>query len=533
MKVIEKWLLAMIFTIVAISLLWQAPSASANTAKPTLPEIGKVQSEKAITSAAFSPDGKYFVTGAIDGKISFWNVGSLKHINSWETGQYNIQEIIFSADGTRLFILAESALLIMDTATGSSLKAIDNQVKDIALSDDGLTLLYIKQNDLIYWDIDQQKISNNFTLATAPHSLAISDTLGHIAIALENGDITIREIQSGNYIHTIKSSINHDPRYTKHMIQYSNDSSALYSAIVNPKADGYSFSITAPTFKVFDTTTKYSSKQLPTNFLNSFPIRLDQFIISPDDSYLIGIGLSNVEGYGDYLIVYDLTSGQLVQSTFTSTKDNPALAINATSNLLFASTFLYDTSSLPSTKPIALNIISEKQTMLENEMQSISAQLQYIDGKTENVDFSKVQWKSSNEKVAKFTFGKLEALGTGESTISASYNGLSTLFVIKVSTFNALEPAHEVDVDKIWTIKFNKKVDISTIKEQNIYIVDANDQIIPLLYYVEAGQESSVQLIPVKNYTPGEKYTLWVRDLVDTTGKPLNGLTKKEFYIKK
>ena len=74
-------------------------------------------------------------------------------------------------------------------------------------------------------------------------------------------------------------------------------------------------------------------------------------------------------------------------------------------------------------------------------------------------------------------------------------------------------------------------MNLQTIKEQNIYIIDQNNTVIPLLYYVESTSKNKVNLIPVKNYESGNIYTIVVKDVSSENNDSLQQFKIKKFTV--
>ena len=94
------------------------------------------------------------------------------------------------------------------------------------------------------------------------------------------------------------------------------------------------------------------------------------------------------------------------------------------------------------------------------------------------------------------------------------------------------EPKYNIEPDKIWTIEFNKILDIDTIKESNVYVTNENGHIVPIRYQFPQNTDKTICVEPVDDYISGRTYTLWIRDLKAESGSILNKNVKMEFTIK-
>ena len=66
-----------------------------------------------------------------------------------------------------------------------------------------------------------------------------------------------------------------------------------------------------------------------------------------------------------------------------------------------------------------------------------------------------------------------------------------------------------VDQRKAWSIKFNRELDPSTIIPENIYVKDANDQLINVVLGILPDWKT-VMVMPVNGYELGKTYYLYI-----------------------
>ncbi|NLK52571.1 MAG: S8 family serine peptidase [Syntrophomonadaceae bacterium] len=99
----------------------------------------------------------------------------------------------------------------------------------------------------------------------------------------------------------------------------------------------------------------------------------------------------------------------------------------------------------------------------------------------------------------------------------------------KTDVFTEWDPVFNVPLDKTWKVEFSLPLDISTVKEQNIYVTDNNNTIIPMFYYQGSQSDKNIYVIPIKDYNRGETYTLWIKGLIACDGKILKKNIKMDF----
>lgn len=88
-----------------------------------------------------------------------------------------------------------------------------------------------------------------------------------------------------------------------------------------------------------------------------------------------------------------------------------------------------------------------------------------------------------------------------------------------------------VNVNKKWTIRFNKTINSSSVNTDNIYIVDENNQKIDV--YVKIGQDKkSIIIVPIKSYSYGRNYFIVIKDGIKSSdGHQLIKETKMQFRV--
>ncbi|WP_418921831.1 Ig-like domain-containing protein [Clostridium ganghwense] len=89
-----------------------------------------------------------------------------------------------------------------------------------------------------------------------------------------------------------------------------------------------------------------------------------------------------------------------------------------------------------------------------------------------------------------------------------------------------------IETNKVWTIKFNKNIDLETLKGVNIFVVDSNDTIVDIKVSYDK-EKGAIRIIPIEGYLPGNKYTLFIsNDIKSNDGDQLQQATKVQFEAK-
>ena len=79
-----------------------------------------------------------------------------------------------------------------------------------------------------------------------------------------------------------------------------------------------------------------------------------------------------------------------------------------------------------------------------------------------------------------------------------------------------------VPKDKIWTVRFNYEVDVTTLAYPNIKVEDSEGNTTPV-NVIPSGDLMTIEIAPLVPYMSGEQYTLYISDQIKTSdGKLLN-----------
>ncbi len=85
-----------------------------------------------VTSLAFAPDGKRFVSGGMDKTLRLWEIAKPKEIRRFDGHDGMLQSVAFSDDGKRLLSgAADKTLRTWDASTGDELAKMDEPVGSV------------------------------------------------------------------------------------------------------------------------------------------------------------------------------------------------------------------------------------------------------------------------------------------------------------------------------------------------------------------------------------------------------------------
>ncbi|WP_100401533.1 S-layer homology domain-containing protein [Bacillus sp. FJAT-42315] len=398
-----------------------------------LPEISDLKANGAITTAVFSPDDKFIVTGDSNGYITVFNAATGALVNEWkDENRYSISKLLFSPDGQRIVSIGrdfdESKIKVWDAQTGTLLSTLvldkygNKVVKDITFNKDGTVLYSVDDSgDVIYWDVFRGEKIIEFTTPSIPVSLAYNADKKHLAIGQENGSINIRHSETGEYI--TNKLVNKDSSWSSTKVKYSADNNTLFFSETSYSSQPH----------LFDVDNNYQEVVLEEN---DYSGDWKNFDFHSSNKYIA------VVGEYDYLQVFDMETKKLIaQEAINSNYDYVVFSHNG--KRLIVNGTIYDTTVLFN-KLTSIQLTPSSLYMSVDDTQGFKVTGKYSDGSEKAIPSTEIQWSSSDPEVVTFMYGKFQALKPGKATVTASYKGFTATAVIQVNAqqFTDLEPIH-------------------------------------------------------------------------------------------
>ncbi|MBO8164259.1 MAG: S8 family serine peptidase [Brevibacillus sp.] len=182
-----------------------------------------------------------------------------------------------------------------------------------------------------------------------------------------------------------------------------------------------------------------------------------------------------------------------------------------------------------------LRLSQENLVMQIGQSKQLDAAAIYTDDSEENVT-SLASWTSSDEKIVMVDDGFVTAISEGTAVVTAAYKGKSVSAAVTVTNGDDyLEwPAKtNVPATKTWTIRFNQKLDLASVTNKNVYVVDTSGNTIDQAVTVGSDGQSVLVYAPAGNYLKGQQYDLIITDAVrSSSGKQLKQAIRMTFTIR-
>lgn len=250
-------------------------------------------------SVAFSPDGKYALSGSYDNAVKVWDIASGEKIRAFTGHEGAVESVAISADGSRVLSGSrDKTIKLWDFISGVLINTFtghNDDVKSIAISPDGSRLLSGSWDDTLrLWDISSASELQVFAKTGGTYHYG-SSSFNAVAVSPDGryalsgncrSEIHLWDIESGN---TLKTFMGHKDTYVNSVAFSPNSQYALSGG-----NDG--------TMKLWEVASGWEIGSFRQNSGYVYSVKF-----SPDGRY----GLSgNANGL---LLLWELSTGKLIR----------------------------------------------------------------------------------------------------------------------------------------------------------------------------------------------------------------------------
>jgi WD40 repeat protein len=163
-----------------------------------------------VWSVAFSPDGRYALSGSWDNTLKLWEVSSGREIRTFQGHSSGVSSIAFSPDGRyALSGSKDNTLKLWEVSSGREIRTFTGHtdfVESVAFSPDGrYALSGSKDNTLKLWEVSSGREIRTFTGHTSgARSVAFSPDGRYVLSGSGDETMKLWEVSSGREIRTFQ-----------------------------------------------------------------------------------------------------------------------------------------------------------------------------------------------------------------------------------------------------------------------------------------------------------------------------------------
>ena len=167
-------------------------------------EIYTIGDDYKVTSAAFSPEGKFMATGINNNTVVLWNIDTGKAIRSFEGHSQYINSMSFSPDGKLLATGSDdNTIKVWNVETGEEICSFTGKIfrmKSVCFSPSGKLLAAVDWDTAKVWDLNTGKEIRAFIVDSWLNSKSIefSPDGAYLASVAHNNSAKIFNINTGN-----------------------------------------------------------------------------------------------------------------------------------------------------------------------------------------------------------------------------------------------------------------------------------------------------------------------------------------------
>jgi WD40 repeat protein len=203
-------------------------------AKQKIEVIGQIGHGSHVSSVAFSPDGRFVLSGSLDMTLKLWDVATGKLVRTFVGGQGS-NSVAFSPDGrTILSGDWDNTLKLWNVATGELLRIIEGHsggVRSVAFSPDGRTVLSGSFDQTVkHWDGYTGKLLRTFQAHTL-FVTSVAFSSDGLTVLSGSGDNSVKlwDLTTGKLLRTFQGRQLADVTQSVQSVTFSPDGRTVLS----------------------------------------------------------------------------------------------------------------------------------------------------------------------------------------------------------------------------------------------------------------------------------------------------------------
>lgn len=513
--------LAFILLISLMLLPWPTQTTEANSPSSLIKinHIGDLNVGSYSAEPILLRDGKTLVVGTQAGTLVFIDVSTMQVLHKQQVTNNEIRHLFEKTDGTFVFATNNRKLFTHNVASGET-TPLNIEINAYALipllEKDGF--LIRDDRNFYFFSFEEGKVTRQIDTAANIQDWAYDPNGERLIVAKKTNSAAIAtfyDVNSFSYMKTIHLP---DTTSNKTTIAYDKTSNRLLMTD-DQFLYFYSKDHDAPSSSRLEAGWSASAKKIKLNENGRFALITRK---------------GNTKLYDTYL-KDEINSWSHYQDDASWISDNQFVILNA-STLSF-----YDSSDLGKRANLAsIEAYTMDDELFVGNKYNILGRMIFNDGTSQSLKMNTLNWTTADFRVAGAEKGIITARDVGNATFRASYLGHDIQLTKRIKSYipedadTFIDQMHDQEVapDKTWAITVNDDVSYEYVEQKNIFVTDAKGRIVPTLYVIDRHNGSStIQVINNAHYTPGETYTLWVRELAAENGTPLDQKIKRTFTI--
>lgn len=513
--------LAFILLISLMLLPWPTQTTEANSPSSLIKinHIGDLNVGNYSAEPILLKDGKTLVVGTRNGALVFIDVSTMQVLHKQQVVDHEIRHLFEKKDGTFVLATNKDLLFTHDPASGETTPLnVKVYTSDIIPLLEKNGFLIRDNRNFYFFSFEEDKVTRHIDVGISISDWAYDPNGERLIIAKKTNDAAIAtfyDVNSFSYMKTIHLP---DTTSNKTTIAYDKTSDRLLMT------DGQFLHFYS---KDHDTP---SSSRLEAYWDNS----AKKIKLNENGRFALIAKSGNIKLYDTYL-KDEINSWSYYNDGSFWISDDRFVILNAPTLSFYDSSDLKKRFNLASIEAYTM----DDELFVDNKY-NILGRMIFNDGTSQSLKMNTLNWTTADFRVAGAEKGIITARDVGNATFRASYLGHDIQLTKRIKSYipedadTFIDQMHDQEVapDKTWAITVNDDVSYEYVEQKNIFVTDAKGRIVPTLYVIDRHNGSStIQVINNAHYTPGETYTLWVRELAAEDGTPLDQKIKRTFTI--